>query len=231
MKFLISSILIVLYPICLQAQSVEEICKIHIEKLGGKDHIEKIENIRIEQTIYSNNMEVPQTTFIVPGKIYYQEVNFQTGNNTICVVDGKGWAQNSFVSAKANDLSEKEAQNYMINSNVFGPLYDYYIHGDNSLVKEIVWEGEQRIERDMCYKLKVIYKSDYIVHVYVSKKSFMIKKVESPLGSMSYSNYRKVDKVMFPFYVEIANSMGVMVGEVINLKTNTEMDYAKFDKP
>jgi hypothetical protein len=59
----------------------------------------------------------------------------------------------------------------------------------------------------------------------------MIRKSENNLGSTTYSDYKKVNSVMFPFSVEIANAMGVITGEVINLKTNVKIDYDKFNKP
>ena len=231
MKYIEFIILFIVCSLCINAQDIEDICKTHVKNLGGVENINKIENIRIEQTVYSNNREAPQTTLIVPGRVYYQEVHFQSGKNIICVVDGKGWMINPYMSAKANSLSEKESNNYMINSNVFGPLYDYSVNGEKSKVKEILLEGEKNIDKDGCYKLKVIYKSEFIVFLYVSKKKFMIRKSESNLGSMTYSDYRKVNKVMFPFNVEIANAMGVMTGEVVSLKTNVKIDYDKFAKP
>jgi hypothetical protein len=203
----------------------------HVEKLGGVSNINTIETINIEQTLYSNNTEIPQTTLIVPGKVFYQEVNFPIGKNIICVVDGSGWMLNPYVSTKANILSEKEADNYMTNSNVFGPLYDYYINKEKSTVKEILLEGKNKIDRDNCYKLKVVYKSGFVVYVYVSEKSFMIRKSENNLGAMTYSGYKKVNNVMFPFVIEIINKMGVMTGEVIDLKVNAKINYDKFKKP
>lgn len=215
----------------MSSQNIEGICKAHIERLGGTENIKKIKSIYIEQTIYSNNREVPQSTIIVPNKVYYQEVNFQQGKNVVSVVDGKGWMINPFVSLKAKELTEKESNSYMINSNVFGPLYDYYTNKESSEVRGISLEGETQIKRNDCYKLKVIYQSGFIIIIYISKKDYMIQKVENNFGSMAYSDYKKVDQVMFPFCVEISNTMGRMIGEVIKLKTNINIDYAKFIKP
>lgn len=231
MKYLKITILFIVFPIYISAQNVIDICKTHVEKLGGDKNVHNIENIYIEQTIYSNNGEIPQTTIVIPGKVYYQEVNFHSGKSIISVVDGKGWVINPYASTKPKDLSDKESANYIINSNIFGPLYDYYVNGGKSLVKSITLKGEEKIDRDDCFKLEVIYKSEFTVYVYISKKSFMIRKSENKFGSMSYSDYKKVNKVMFPFSVEVANAMGVMLGEVINLKTNIKIDYARFSKP
>ena len=231
MKYLQIVILFFACSVYANAQDVEDICKTHVEKLGGISNISKIENIYIEQTIFSNNIEVPQTTLIIPGKMYYQEINFPNGKNIICVLNGAGWTINHFVSAKSIDLNEKEVNNYLINSNIFGPLYDYYLNGKNSSVNEITLEGEKTIDRDNCYKLKVFYKSGFVAYVYVSKKSYMIRKSESTIGSMICSDYQKANKVMFPYNTEITNVLGVMRGTVINLKTNIKIDYDKFKKP
>ncbi len=220
-----------IYPALINSQTIEDICQTHIERLGGTENIQKINSIYIEQTIYSNNREIPQSTIIVPNKVYYQEVNFPQGKNVISVVEGQGWMINPFVSSKAKELTEKESNSYMINSNIFGPLYDYHTNKEGSDVRDIQLEGETQIKRKDCYKLKVTYQSGFIVTVYISKKDYMIQKVENDFGTMEYSDYKKVDHVMFPFYVEISNKMGVMIGEVIKLKTNIKIDYAKFSKP
>lgn len=215
----------------MSSQNVEDICKTHIERLGGAENVQKVKSVYIEQIIYSNNRELPQSTIIVPGKVYYQEVNFQQGKNVISVVDGKGWMINPFVSSKVKELTEKEANSYMINSKVFGPLYDYYTNKESSEVRDILIEGELQIKKKDCYKLKVTYQSGFIATVYLSKKDYMIQKVENSFGSMEYSDYKKVDQVMFPLCVEITNKMGVMVGEVITLKTNIDIDYGRLSKP
>lgn len=230
MKHLRIIILLIITPIYLNAQNIRDICKIHIERLGGIDAINKIENISVEQVLYSNNREIPQTTIIIPYKLFYQEVSIQFKKNIICVIDGKGWFVNSYLSEMSKDLSEKDANIYMSNSNIFGPLYDYYSDNGKSMVKNITLEGEEKVGKSTCYKLKVIYKSDFVVYVYVSQKDYMILKSKNNFGTIVYSDYKKVNKVMFPFSIEITNAGGVMTGDVINLKTNIKIDYDMFNK-
>lgn len=230
MKY-IKFIFFFLYPLLINAQDINSICKNYVEKLGGAANIEKVESVSIEQVIYSNNIEIPQNTLIVPNKIFYQEIQFTNGKNIVSVYNGSGWQINPFVSGKPQNLSEKEVATYLVNSNIFGPLYDHYINSSNSKVKEIIVEGEKEIDKDKCYKLKVTYGTGFTTYIYISQKSYMIRKIESNVGAIVYSNYKKVNNVMFPFNTEITNNFGVATGEVINLKVNGKIDYGKFEKP
>ena len=51
----------------------------------------------------------------------------------------------------------------------------------------------------------------------------MIKKVESSLGSIRYNNYKKVDGVMIPQYVEITNTMGTVSAVITKVKINSKI--------
>lgn len=59
----------------------------------------------------------------------------------------------------------------------------------------------------------------------------MIKKVESPMGTTNYENYKSVKGVMIPYSIETSNQQGVMTSVVAAIKTNVKVNYEKNAHP
>lgn len=229
-KSLLSILLLCIATIA-TAQTVENLCIKHIEHLGGAKAASKISSLKIKQIATSNKMEMPITTILVPGKVYYQTIKSIYGTSTTSVTQEKGWINNPFATPNYKELSPNTIKTYIINSKYLGPLYDYTVNGKNSDVLSISIEDTTNINRDICYKLQVTYKSGYTIHVYLSQNNYMIKKVDTPFGITQYDNYRKVKGVMMPYYIEISNQQGVMTSIVTTIQTNVNVDYAKIAHP
>lgn len=221
-----------LFAICnTYSQDIEKICDSYISNIGGIQNIKKIQNISIEQVGYSNNYEIPQNITIIKDRALYQETSYANGKHIVSINNNKGWELNPFVSNKTRDLSNKEIEIYNANINLFGPLYDYRVNGANSKIKEIVIDGEKQIDKDICYRLEIIYKNNFTDYLYISKKTYMVRKIENSIGTIVFSNYKKVNNIMFPFNSEIKNNLGTMVVDVTNLKTNVKISSQLFEKP
>lgn len=212
------------------AQDINKICDSYITHVGGIQNMKKIQNISIEQVGYSNNYEIPQNIMIIKDKALYQETAYANGKHIVSISTNKGWEINPFVSSKKRDLSDKEIEIYNANMNLFGPLYDYRVNGSNSKIKEITVDGEKQIDKDMCYKLKVTYKNSFTDYIYLSKQTYMVRGIENSIGTIVYSNYKKVNNIMFPFNSEVKNNLGVMLIDVTNLKTNVKIPAKLFEK-
>ncbi|MDR4931603.1 hypothetical protein [Segatella bryantii] len=219
------------FPMLINAQSVKELCEHNVEKLGGKVAIERVKTLRITQIGTSNGLNMPTTTVILPGKAYYQKVRTSMGIFTTCVYDNKGWSYSSAQPTKVTDLPSNMARSLIIDSKFYGPLCDYYINGSNSDVKSIAKEGETTIDREKCFKLGVTYKSGYKATVYLSALDYMIRKVESPVGIFKYRNYKKVDQVMIPRYIEVTNNRGTIISVVSSIKVNSKVKNDMFARP
>jgi hypothetical protein len=211
-------------------QDIKTIGDNYIAKLGGLENLKKIQNISIEQVGFSNNYEMPQTITIVKDKSTYQETTFPNGKYIIAINNNKGWEINPFVSTKSRDLTTGEVDRYSANINIFGSLYDYHINGANSKVKEITIDGEKEIDKDKCFQLKITYKNNITELMYVSQKTYMVRKVENSMGTIVFSNYKKVNNVMFPFNSEMKNKLGTMMVDVVKLKINTVVSASLFEK-
>lgn len=219
------------FPILVSAQSVKDLCNHHVEELGGKAAIQRVETLKITQVGTSNGMNMPTTTVIIPGKAYYQKVRTGMGTYTTCAYGDKGWSSSTTQSSKTIDLPSKMVRSLIIDSKFYGPLCDYYINGSNSNVESIVKEGETTVDREKCFKLGVTYKSGYKATVYLSTLDYMIRKVESPTGIFKYRNYKKTGQVMIPRYVEVTNNKGTITSVVSSIKINGKVKNDMFSRP
>lgn len=163
------------FPILVSAQSVKDLCDHHVEELGGKAAIQRVETLKITQVGTSNGINMPTTTVIMPGKAYYQKVRTAMGTYTTCAYGDKGWSSSSTQSSMTIDLPSKMVRSLIIDSKFYGPLCDYYINGISSDVESIVKEGETTVDREKCFKLGVTYKSGYKATVYLSSLDYMTK--------------------------------------------------------
>lgn len=230
-KTLIYQAVMLFFPILVSAQSVENLCDHHVEELGGKAAIQRVETLKITQVGTSNGMNMPITTVMMPGKAYYQKVRTDKGTYTTCAYGDKGWSSSTTQSSEAIDLPSMMVRSLIIDSKFYGPLCDYYINGSNSDVESIVKEGETTVDREKCFKLGVTYKSGYKATVYLSTLDYMIRKVESPVGIFKYRNYKKTDQVMIPRYVEVTNNKGTITSVVSSIKINGKIKNDMFSRP
>lgn len=234
-KTIIQNLLLPTIMLCIAtitfAQTAENLCKKNVEYLGGVNATSKISSLKIKMIATSNNMEMPITTILVPGKVYYQTIKSLYGTSITSVTSDKGWIQNPFATPHYNELPKNSIKTYLINSKYLGPLYDYAVNGNSSDIATISIEDSINVDRDLCYKLQVVYKSGYTIHVFLSKSSYMIKKVETPIGITKYDNYKRVKGVMMPYYIETTNNQGVMISIVTTIQPNIKVDYAKIAQP
>ena len=63
----------VVVSVCAHAQSVEELCKEHVDHLGGKTAVEKVKTIKIQQVTPSKISPTSVYTYYEPGKVYFQK--------------------------------------------------------------------------------------------------------------------------------------------------------------
>lgn len=212
----------------INAQSVGELCRLHVEKLGGKVAVEKVKSLKITQVGTSQGGNMPMTTILVPGKSYYQKVRNGIGIFITCAHENKGWTYMTTPVPKSAEIPDNMVKSLMIDSKYYGPLYDYYVNSAKSDVSTITIMGHTLIDREKCYKLLVTYKSGYKSTVYLSSRNYMIKKVESVLGIIRYSNYKKTSNIMIPRYVEMSNNNGTITSVVSKVEINSKIDNGLF---
>src|ERR1035438_4978656 len=113
-----------------QAQSVDEIINKHIEAIGGKEKINNIKTKYAESTMEVMGNEAPTTTYIIYGKGYKSETDFNGQKIIQCVTDKGGWGINPMMGQTSPEaISGDLVKSSQSQLQVGGPLLDYAAKG------------------------------------------------------------------------------------------------------
>lgn len=203
------------------SQTAEEICKKHIENVGGSLYLNKLNNMVIDQQLLMNNTEFAQNVVVVNNKSYYIKTKYPGKTSIVAVKDTTGWQINPFVSGgeKPTLMKRKEVDVIKYQSDLAGPL-----HHSNEKGISIKLLGKESINGEETFKLLVTYKTGYFVNIFISSKSYMIKRILDKYKLVNYSDYKKVDGISFPFVTEIKYQNQALMFSVIKIKTNQTID-------
>lgn len=220
------------------AQSADEIINKHIEALGGKEKLSNLKTMKMMASIeIAPNMKAPMTLYFVNNKSVRTELEIQ-GMKMIQVMDGdSGWYIQPFSGKKDPERMDAEmVRETKDETDLTGSLFDYKTKGHSV---ELI--GKEDMEGTETYKFKVTKKSGDVEYVFLDGSSYLVlketskhkfkdKEVES---ETLYSNYKNVEGIMCPFYVE-NREVGKGQGQAMNIdaiEVNPKVDLAMFKMP
>lgn len=221
----------VVVSVCAHAQSVEELCKEHVDHLGGKTAVEKVKTIKIQQVTPSKISPTSVYTYYEPGKVYFQKRRSRELTLTTCATLKDAWNHSSYPVSETQSLSTQARKSLLLQSKFYGPLYDYTVHGDSSDVASVSVGEPVDVDGVPCYALNVVYKSGNKAQVDISKKDYMIIRVISPLGVMKYGDYRTISGLKVPYHIESYTRQGSMVLDVFRVDINSAINSQELERP
>jgi hypothetical protein len=206
--------------------------------MGGKEKMAGIKTLKVVANIdIGPNMKAPMTMYIVNNKSMRTDMEIQ-GMKMSQAVDGdSGWYIQPWSGKKdAERMNAEQIRESKDEMDINGSLFNYKEKGNT-----VEYIGKEDMEGTDTYKLKVTKKTGDIEYVYLdassylklketSKHKFEDKEVES---EALYSNYKKVDGIMFPFTVE-QREKDSSQGQAMNFETievNPKVDNAMFKMP
>jgi hypothetical protein len=218
-----------------QAQELEEIIEKHIEAHGGAEKWNAIENMKItaQFTAFS---EVDDWMAIKTrhGK-YYSELSLGKFD-VIEAFDGHhGWTIDPWADVSyPRLLNEAEENVFFQKAEWMTPFFNYKEKG-----LELEYLGEEDLEGVAVYTIKVTRPSGSSETWYLSKDSFLEYKRVSfwvdftyPVEAETYfEDFRDVDGLIIPFYVEKMFSQRNRVLEIENIVFNVPVDEQIFEMP
>jgi hypothetical protein len=211
-----------------KAQTVEEIATKHVEALGGKANIAKLQNVVMEGSMSAQGVTVNLTFTRVPGKLYRQDINVEAMGlkGYDLTTDKDGWTFMPFLGQttpveKTGDTLKAAQQQLGLFSD--DGLYDYQAKGN-----KVELQGKEDINGTENFKIKVTDASGEVSTVYINPATYYITRVstikkingmEMPM-TVDLSDYKDVDGVKLPF------SMGTPQGNVVfsSIKANQTID-------
>jgi hypothetical protein len=220
------------------AQTADELINKHIDAMGGKEKMAGIKTLKVVANIdIGPNMKAPMTMYIVNNKSMRTDMEIQ-GMKMSQAVDGdSGWYIQPWSGKKdAERMNAEQIRESKDEMDINGSLFNYKEKGNT-----VEYIGKEDMEGTDTYKLKVTKKTGDIEYVYLdassylklketSKHKFEDKEIES---ESLFSNYKKVDGIMFPFTVE-QREKDSSQGQAMNFETievNPKVDNAMFRMP
>lgn len=218
--------------ISLMAQTADEIIAKHIQALGGKDVLSKINSMYMESTISVMGNEAPAITYYVNGKGFRNEIDFNGQQIIQVVTDKGGWAINPMMgNISAEPMPEEQYKNAKMSLFIGGPLFNYAERGNS--VELVGKEGEN-------HKLKLSSADKADVFFLIDPSTFMINKMittsemqgQSIEVATSFSDYRKVgDGFMVAHKTSTDLGQFVLDNLVSKVEINKDIDMAVFEMP
>jgi hypothetical protein len=156
-----------------QGQTVDEVINKHIDALGGKDKLSKIQNTVMEGSLNYQGAEIALTLTQVHNKLNRQDINVNGMHGFDMLTDKEGWAYMPFMGQQKPEA--KPAEEVKLNQadlDIAGPLVDYVAKGHKA---ELI--GKETIDGKLCYHIKMTLASGKIVNFFIDAASNLITRV------------------------------------------------------
>jgi hypothetical protein len=226
----ISSILFaitVLFSAAVQAQTVDEIINKHIDAIGGKEKLSQVKSLYTENSMEVMGSSAPVKEYLLEGKGFKSESEFNGSKIINCYTDKNGWAVNPMAgSASAQAMPEVLYKSGKIQIYAGGALIDYAAKGYKAELsgKE---DGNFKITGDGAEWNYFIDPTSFYITKSVIKSEIMGQPVDV---TTTYSDYKKTDfGIMMAFAKNIDMGMFQLSSKLNKVEVNKEIDPNIFE--
>ena len=220
-----------LSSVSMYAQTAAEIVTKHIDAMGGKDVISKINSLYMEGSLQAMGNESPTTITVLNGKGYKSESDFNGGKIIQCVNDKNGWSMNPMSGGAAQAMPDEAYKSAREQINIGGALYNYVEKGST-----ISLDGKE----GSSYKIKLVSKDKDETTYYIDAATYYISKLVKKAEVMGqpaeitlqFTDYKKTDQG-FPVPYTINTDLGQfqLVTNIKKVEVNKPVDPAVFNIP
>ena len=206
------------------AQTVDEVIAKHIEALGGKEKIEKIQNVVMEGTLTVQGMPIAVTTTVVQNKLMRNDITVGGMKNFDMTTDNEGWVFMRFQGMqKPEPKTAEDVKEGQSDLDLTGTLYNYAAKGN-----KVELLGKEDVEGTECFKIKANLATGKEETYFIDPASYMIvrstskKKVNGQEVELTVdmSDYKDVDGVKMAF--SVSQAFGTVI--MSSIKTNQPID-------
>lgn len=213
------------------AQNVDEVIGKHIEAIGGKEKLSQVKSLYMENAMEVMGSSAPQKEFLIEGKAYKTEVEFNGMNIVTCFTDKGGWTINPMMGGSdAQEMPETIYKAGRSQLYLNGGLVDYASKG---------YKAELDGKEGDAFKIKLsdgssetfyfIDANTYLVTKSIVKSEMMGQAVDI---TTTYSDYKKTDfGIMLPYTKNVDMGMVQMTQKVEKAEVNKEIDAKIFEMP
>jgi outer membrane lipoprotein-sorting protein len=221
----------------LQAQTVDELVNKHIAAMGGKEKLSSIKSLYTEYDMEIMGNSAGGSTYILNGKGYRNEVDFNGSKIVQVITDKGGWGINPMMGQSSPTVMPadqvKMAQGQL---DVGGPLFNYAAKG-----YAVELAGTEELSGVKAYKLKMKSKDGMEGTIWLDPTTYYILKSTNKAKlegqeietSVSFSNYKKTDYgFVAPGNTEITLPQGLTLNITSKkVEVNKDIDPKMFEMP
>lgn len=215
----------------LYAQSVDEIISKHVDAIGGKEKLGQVKSLYSEISVDVMGNQAPVKEYLLEGKGYKSEVDFNGSNIVTCYTDKGGWSINPMMGGTdpqaMPDVMYKSGKPQIY---LCGALVDYTAKG---------YKAELMAKEGNDFRIKVsgdgnetyyfIDPSTYYLSKSVIKSEVMGQAVDV---TTTYSDYKKTDfGVMLAHTRNVDMGMFQMTQKIDKVEVNKAIDPKIFEIP
>jgi|ERR1043166_742587 hypothetical protein len=214
------------------AQTVDEIIGKHIDAIGGKELIGKIQTIRMETSTQIMGNDVPGTVTILNGKGYHAETEFNGVKMIQCYTDKSGWTTNPMAGKGPEAMPKEQYASGQPQIHIGGELFDYAAKGS---------KAELLGKEGTLYKIRLTASDKAVTTFYIDPVTYFITRVTKTGEAMgqnveitiSLSDYKKTDYgYTVPYTTEMDfGGMFSMRVTTSKIEINTPVDPKIFEMP
>lgn len=201
--------------------SAEQVVQNYLKALGGRNKLEKIENLTMVVDLNMNGMEFRNITIKKNGEKYLnttkmgeQELNKVVYNNG----EAKAYAQGQSMSLPPEQANALKYEAYTF------PELHYQDWGFKLSMK-----GMAKVNGKDAYQVAVETPEGQKSISYFDKETGFKLKTETEMINVEFSDYQDQDGIMIPSQMKMIIPQGVLSGEIVSVDFNTEIPDQQFD--
>lgn len=215
----------------LLAQSADDIVSKYVDAIGGRSVVSGVNSIIIESTVTVMGGDAPSKTYILSGKGFKNETDFNGSKIINCITDKGGWTINPMAGqATATPIPDDQLKSSKGSLQIGGPLFDYAAKGYKvELAGRDTADFQLKLSGNGANTTYYINAKTYLIDKMVNKVSANGQDIEI---STSFHDYKKTDPgFVMPFTQEVNYPQFSLAITHNKVDINKPIDPAIFDMP
>ena len=213
------------------AQTVDEVISKHVDALGGKEKLSQVKSLYSENSMEVMGNSAPQKEYLIEGKGFKSELDFNGISIVQCFTDKSAWTINPMAGgSEAQAVPDAIYKSGKPQIYLGGALVDYTAKGYKAeLIGKDGGNFKIKVTGDGNETYYFIDAATYLLNKSIIKSEVMGQTVDV---TTTYSDYKKTDfGIMYPYAKNIDMGMFQLAQKVEKVEVNKAIDPKIFDMP